>query len=306
MKNIDTIKKGIKRFFVSLTELHTTLCKMPNPKLIMTLLVKNEEDIIEQNILFHHQMGVDAFIVTDNNSTDKTMEILLKYKEKGWIVEIIEEKSTGYEQKRWVDNMIMLAKKKYKAEWVINADADEFWYTSLGSLKREMTDIRGNVLTTRMKVVYPIEGEGWGQWDETVRPISKKKIMELGLSPYCVFRKNRSKVAHRTSGYLHISMGNHKVAMFPRKKEESNITIYHYMWRGHEHFIQKIINGGKELEKHSSQHGGAHWRYFYDIYKKGQIEEEYRKVFAISYVEELRNNGYLVKDNPVPFYLKIN
>lgn len=55
---------------------------------MMTLLVRNEADIIETNLLFHRQMGVDGFIVTDNNSTDETANILRKYYEKGWIKEI--------------------------------------------------------------------------------------------------------------------------------------------------------------------------------------------------------------------------
>ena len=46
------------------------------PRLIMTLLVKNEEAMLERNLHFHKQMGVDGFIVTDNNSSDGTMRIL--------------------------------------------------------------------------------------------------------------------------------------------------------------------------------------------------------------------------------------
>ena len=62
--------------------------KKQNPdyiKLIMTLLVKNEEEIIETNIRYHIAMGVDGVIVTDNGSTDKTVEILEKLKEEGYI-----------------------------------------------------------------------------------------------------------------------------------------------------------------------------------------------------------------------------
>ena len=66
----------------------------------MTLLVKNEESMLEENLLFHKAMGVDSFIITDNNSTDSTPEIIRKYKQKGWIKEVIEEKATDYEQKR--------------------------------------------------------------------------------------------------------------------------------------------------------------------------------------------------------------
>ena len=75
-------------------------------KLFMTLLVKNEEGMLEENLQFHKAMGVDGFIITDNNSTDSTPDIIRKYKQKGWIKEVIEEKATNYEQKDWVDRMI--------------------------------------------------------------------------------------------------------------------------------------------------------------------------------------------------------
>mgnify|MGYP000838565048 CR=1 FL=1 len=79
-------------------------------KLFMTLLVKNEEGMLEENLQFHKAMGVDGFIITDNNSTDSTPDIIRKYKQKGWIKEVIEEKATNYEQKDWVDRMIWKAK----------------------------------------------------------------------------------------------------------------------------------------------------------------------------------------------------
>lgn len=51
-------------------------------KLIMTLVCKDEIDIIEKHLLFHHHMGVDGYIVTDNNSTDGTRELLENTKKK--------------------------------------------------------------------------------------------------------------------------------------------------------------------------------------------------------------------------------
>ena len=90
----------------------------------MTLLVKNEEELLEKNLLFHKAMGVDAFIVTDNNSADGTYGIIEKYRRKGWVVDVIRETATGYEQKEWVDRMIWRAKTSFGADWVINADAE--------------------------------------------------------------------------------------------------------------------------------------------------------------------------------------
>ena len=48
----------------------------PRVKLAMTLIVRNEADIIEDNLRYHRAQGVDFFIVLDNGSTDGTLEIL--------------------------------------------------------------------------------------------------------------------------------------------------------------------------------------------------------------------------------------
>ena len=60
----------------ALADLPASFRRTRKPRLVMTLLVKNEEDMLERNLCFHKRMGVDAFIVTDNNSTDRTPEII--------------------------------------------------------------------------------------------------------------------------------------------------------------------------------------------------------------------------------------
>ena len=54
--------------------------------------------------------------------------------------------------------MILLAKNKYKANWVINSDANEFWYTSTANLKTELKQTRANTLICKAKNVYHEEG----------------------------------------------------------------------------------------------------------------------------------------------------
>ena len=52
-------------------------------RLVMTLKVRDEEDVIEDNLRFHGAMGVDFFIVMDNGSVDRTPEILARYADAG-------------------------------------------------------------------------------------------------------------------------------------------------------------------------------------------------------------------------------
>ncbi len=237
--DIHFIHKAIVAFF----DLFRT---PPNhtPKLFMTLLVKNEERLLEKNLIYHKEMGVDGFIVTDNNSTDSTPEIIRKYVEKGWIVESINEAGTNYKQKMWVDRMIWRAKRIYGADWVINADADEFWYSSQGDLKLEI-DHTANVLRCRVVNMYPEENSEFWSWGRAVRPIENIEMYDL--SKYSIFGKYFYKVAHATRGYLKISMGNHKVQMINRKRRDSAITVYHYPIANRDQFVKKMKNVGEQM-----------------------------------------------------------
>ena len=271
--------------------------RIRNPRLVMTLLVKNEEEKLEHNLLFHRAMGVDAFIITDNNSTDGTGDIIRRYQKKGWIVEVIEERSTGYEQKRWVDRMVMLAKRKYGADWVINADADELWYAPSGNLKTEMENCSQRILRCRTFNMYPEEDTPFWLWNRRVEPIPVPE--QYDLSPYSIYGHRIYKVAHRTQGYLHISMGNHKVAMLPRTRKVSDIRIYHYTVGNRDAFIKKMMQGGRELEMHQGRHGGTHWRYFYKLYKLGKLSEEYDRVIGQNQYNRLVADGYILEDNTI-------
>lgn len=291
-----------RKYLRVLAETPRAIRKHKQLRLVMTLLVKNEEDIIEENILFHQAMGVDGFIVTDNGSTDSTLSILRRYKDKGVVLELIQENGSGYEQKVWVDRMILMAKYKYQADWIINADADEFWYAPTLSLKDEFKDTRASVQICELVNVYPDESRPWQEWDETTRPVLQYE--KYGLSPYSIFGFQRGKVAHRAAGYVQISMGNHKVRIFPKIQRKSNITIYHYVVRGREFFMRKMINGGEQLRLHRGKHGGRHWRYFYQLFEEGKLEGEYSRVIGMERLEDLKRDGHLVKDNVLPALFK--
>ena len=109
-------------------------------RLVMTLKVRDEADIIEDNLRFHRAMGVDFFVVTDNGSVDGTSEILDRYVSAG-LAHVIQEPTSGLRSNEmdWTTRMARLAASEYGADWVFNNDADEFWCPPAPSTWRART-----------------------------------------------------------------------------------------------------------------------------------------------------------------------
>lgn len=299
---VHRLKHWIERKIIKLISPVIPLPFISDPKLVMTLLVKNEADILEYNLLLHKKLGVDVFIVTDNDSTDNTPTILKKYKEKGWIGEIIIEKSNNHNQKEWVDRMIRLAKEKYKADWIINGDADEFWFTPSGNLKSEICNLRYNIISVPLVNVCPEENKNMIEWNMVVwHPLSPDELKKEGLSVYSIYNKQINKEMHRAIGYRKICDGNHRVEMFPEKRTYcSNITIYHYPIRGYVHFLLKVKKGGEAMLHNRNKHIATHWRALYEIYLQGGLEKEYEKIIANEDLNEsLIERGIVVDGNPL-------
>jgi hypothetical protein len=103
-------------------------------KLLMTLLVRDEADIVEHQLAYHLNAGVDYVIATDHRSRDGTWEILERYARSG-VLRLIAEKGKYTRQGAWQTRMARLAATEHGADWVINADADEFWWPRGASLK---------------------------------------------------------------------------------------------------------------------------------------------------------------------------
>ena len=109
-------------------------------KLVMTLLARDEADIVDANLQYHLNAGVDFVIATDNLSRDGTTEILESYARSGHLY-LIREDSEYLRQADWITRMGRLAATDFGADWVIHSDADEFWWPRGDSLKEVLASI---------------------------------------------------------------------------------------------------------------------------------------------------------------------
>lgn len=125
--------------------------RVSETKLIMTLLVRDEIDVIKKNIDFHLSQGVDYIIATDNGSVDGTLEALQEYELKG-VLHLIQEPEQTYSQSLWVNRMGKIACEEFNADIVFHCDADEFWMSRSGNLKHELC-AREKVDTLNVRVI---------------------------------------------------------------------------------------------------------------------------------------------------------
>jgi hypothetical protein len=265
-------------------------------RLIMTLLVRNEEDIIEANLNFHRAQGVDFFIVTDNGSEDSTLEILEHYAEMGWL-HLIHESDDDYDQSKWVTRMARAACIQFGADWVINNDADEFWYPIHGSLKTvlESAPKDASSLIVERTNFLPRSGE-------TDDPFWRKLTVRERNTLNHQGKVLPGKVCHRASPTVFVSQGNHGIRNVPGKLVTTqDIQILHFPLRSYDQFERKIRFGGAAYERNTKvgSNAGRHWRDQYQQFLAGRLPAVYREQLPTDkdvqaglqeglYVEDLR------------------
>lgn len=254
----------------------------------MTLYVRDEEDIIRYNIDFHLGKGVDFIIATDNGSADNTRDILMEYAQKG-VLYLIDEETHDHNQKDCVNRMARMARELYGANIIFHCDADEFWYPRSGDLKTEISSRQEDVLYVNITHMAIADRGGFERFpDDTrfavVQPyIAKDYEVETENGNFYLF-KNPPHVIFKTSkGHLDVSPGNHSIINKPEQILEGwarDITIFHYPQRGKNRFFSKVINAGSSYEKNTfvDKHTGFHVRRWYESYKRGTLDEDYKRV----------------------------
>jgi glycosyltransferase involved in cell wall biosynthesis len=257
-------------------------------KLVMTLLVRDEVDIIKYNIDYHISRGVDFIIATDNGSIDGTRDVLLKYQDMG-ILHLIDEASKDYSQAEWVNRMSKIAFEKYQPDIIFHCDADEFWCPKSGNLKNELMKESADVLIVNLINVLLEDKNGDEIFPQDakyamIKPIETDNFEEDSKKQNLYFFRYQPKVMFKMKdNSIEVSQGNHSVVgnnKALQSKISEDIKIYHFPVRGRRHFFQKVINGGKAYSENKklSKSAGWHWRRWFEAYKSGTLFDEYKKL----------------------------
>lgn len=247
----------------------------------MTLLVRDEEDIIQQNLDFHLAQGVDFFIITNNRSVDSTPELLSRYERRG-VARILYEESDDYRQAEWVTRMARMAVDDYGADWVINNDADEFWHGSQGSLVsvlREMPMEFGALAINRDQFSPPsslLKDLPW--WQSMIyRETNPRNALGKPLPP---------KVCHRAHPAIEVGPGSHTIAVAnggrsitPLKTDA--IKIAHFPIRSFarlEEFLRRLEHLFESRKPGPGVTPGQTQHRLFQLMKEGRLESYYQQL----------------------------
>ncbi|MGL6279601.1 MAG: glycosyltransferase family 2 protein, partial [Gaiella sp.] len=85
-------------------------------KIVMTLLVRDEADVVRQHLSYHLNAGVDFVLVTDNGSVDGTADVLRELERAG-VARILREPVGAFRQREWQTRMARLAATDHAADW---------------------------------------------------------------------------------------------------------------------------------------------------------------------------------------------
>jgi hypothetical protein len=173
-------------------------------KLVMTLLARDEADIVDDEIKFHLNAGVDFVIATDNRSQDGTTDILESYAKEGQL-HLIREEGEYLRQADWITRMGRMAATEFGADWVIHSDADEFWWPRGDSLKDVLGSIpaRYGIVRALLRHFVPRPDDGTPFYDQMTARVSASSPIN---DPRSLFRPNL-KIIHRADPNVSVSIG---------------------------------------------------------------------------------------------------
>lgn len=204
----------------------------------MTLLVRDEADILDQQLRFHLEHGVDFVVATDHRSEDGTTDILRQYERSGHL-HLIREQAEALEQSDWVTRMARLAASEFGADWVVNSDADEFWWSREGPLREVLAAVPSRFGAIR------------GLWRHFVlRPdgdvpfferMVVRRFPETGFtSPYHA----QVKLLHRADPHVEVKQGNHDVVGrgLVLIRDWCPVEVLHFPIRSREQMERKYLN----------------------------------------------------------------
>ncbi len=270
-------------------------------RIVMTLMVRDEADVIGAMLEHHRAQGIDHVIVTDNASEDGTTEILEEYAASGFVT-LWHDPEHRKQQYEVVTRMARHAAVVEGADWVINADADEFWLGTSGggSLRDRLELVAADVDYFEVPVVnltgVPAR-DGSGFTRLRYRDHRTQDELHAAGIPF----HPTSNALHRGNADVEVAQGNHfvKAPGWGAGVPSDEIEVLHLPWRSWRQYESKVRKAGQayEANPHLFPSPRHHGMQDYRRWKAGRLEALYvAKHPTPEELDELLGSSSLIED----------
>jgi hypothetical protein len=241
----------------------------------MTLVVRDEADVVDSQISYHLNAGVDFVLATDHDSQDGTTEILESYERDGSL-RLFRARGEMLDSD-WRTRMARLAATEYGADWVINTDADEFWLPRAGTLKELFRAIpdRIGVFWALTCHFVPRPDDGGAFAERMTARFSAQAPLNDPTSPY----RPHAKVAHRGDADIVVWFGSHRVVskqLVPLPGLHP-ADVFHFPFRNLEQYERKNVRrarGDKPLGQYVKGLQARELGTIEDVYRRLVVDDE--------------------------------
>ena len=273
--------------------------------LAMSILVRDEADLLANTIRFHHKYGVDAFVIGDNGSTDGSRAIV-KELARTIPIHIVDFPAEQYRQSRWMTEMARIARRKFNARWVINNDADEFWLPQSDNIKNHLRLEDTVVEVVRSNMLVPPASKNYylSSWRVSSpigysigyqQTLGKMSLLLVSIKPNVIVNPR---------GLIRIKGGNHSASHLLRwgkPRQEKGIHIYHFPIRTYAQFLKEVQRMAELLAQDpESKRIGQHRRRWAQLLKAGKLKKEYDDFFlSPKELQLLEKLGIIVRDERI-------
>ncbi|MDX2263502.1 MAG: DegT/DnrJ/EryC1/StrS family aminotransferase [Hyphomicrobiales bacterium] len=273
-------------------------------EIVASVGVYDEAELIRDNIRHLREIGADHIIVTDNGSTDGTLDILSELEAEGEMTVIRQSLQLGGTFD-YLNAAAIHARDVLKAEWVLFGDADEFWVPRGGDIKALaraggpviLADRFNGCITGRKPDFSATPVRDWPLL-VPIAPIFMDTIDENPDLPW-IWGYDGPKAMARLSVIEKVLMGGHGVSAAEGLKTTSNrsrdVVILHLPFTTYERFRRKVENIKTVFRHFGEKFTGPlawHWRRWIEVSERGELEAEFaRQIVPRSRMASLEQQG---------------
>lgn len=289
--------------------------------LVLLMKTKNDVEIIRPNIEYHKEVGVDAFVIMDDGSTDGTREVLGDLSKEANILLFDNPVTTKFDPNslEYMD-MAKMAVNEFRADWIIGCDQDEFWVPRRSdNLKKEIdrrhavvSCKRYNMMPTHdylhdrdipfyentLKVKKPYKHKGYRESYEFKKPDPEYPVLMIHILP---------KIICRTKGLIDIGIGKHYAEHESGTKGQTDsIEILHFPIRSFGQFKKKVMSYDNYFKNNPDTPRMIAWhaKRWCDKLHEGSLEREYRKqILTPKQRENFMSKGILEEDKTISTFM---